>query len=496
MRFTRFRFAAGLILLALLFGCTPTPTAPMGPTLELGPCHLSAPGIANRIPASCGTLEVPEDRAHPDGAKIQLYVAVVPAISKDAAGDPLVFITGGPGESATQDYLRLYTAFSRINQKRDILLVDQRGTGKSNPLDCPDIDLEAGDDSETAKNAITNCYAALPGNPNFYTTAAAVEDLEAVRQALGYPQLNLYGISYGTRVAQTYMIRYPQNVRTAILDGVVPQDEALGSTVSSDAQRALDKVFARCAAQTDCNAAFPDLPGTLKSMQEELDQHPITVTVTHPTSGAPTEVRFTRDTLAGALRLFSYSPETTALLPLLLHSAQETGDYSRLAALSLIAGQELQGSISQGMNYSVVCAEDVPFLFDEKGNFKGDYPAEKATYLGDYVHKLVELCRDWPVNPVSADFKEPIHSDIPTLLLSGEADPVTPPVNAAQVAAGLTHGLSLVAPGQGHGVAMRGCMPLLITDFVAAGDFAALDTGCVAQIQPPPFFLNFAGSNP
>ena len=360
--------SACLLLVLAVAGCAGTATpseTPSGPIIVLEPCHLSAPGSSTRLPAKCGTLTVYEDRAALSGRQIVLNIAVLPALSRDPAPDPLFFITGGPGGAATQDYLPVRSAFQRINQDRDIVLVDQRGTGQSHPLDCPPSeDPLSSSDDEVLEQELTHCLNQLDADLDLYTTSIAMDDLDQVRAALGYDKINLYGVSYGTRAALTYLRQHEDHVRTVILDGVLPQDEPLGISIASDAQRALDLIFERCAADSACAQAFPDLRQDFKSLLESLDQEPIAVALSHPTTGEPTEVNFTREQFAQTMRLLSYSQETVALLPLLIHTTQTTGDFSRLAAQHLLVSQRLEGNISEGMSHSVVCAEDAPFLYE------------------------------------------------------------------------------------------------------------------------------------
>lgn len=296
------------MLLTLGGGCArPAGAGRARSAIALEPCHLSAPGLASRLSAKCGTLSVPEDRAANSGRQIDLRIAVLPAISRTPDPDPLVFITGGPGQAATQDYVQFSPLFQRINEKRDIVLVDQRGTGGSHPLSCSPADETPTTDPDMAlRTWIESCLKQLDGEPRFYTTQAAVDDLDQVRQVLGYERLNLYGLSYGTRVAPTFLRSYPDHVRAVILDGVVPQDQALGLTMASDAQHALDAIFARCAADAACQTAFPTIAADWAGLLARVEREPASLTVSHPTTGAPTSVQFNRSRLAGAIRLFSY----------------------------------------------------------------------------------------------------------------------------------------------------------------------------------------------
>ena len=482
------------ILLAACSGARPdTPT--LQRSINLEPCQLGAPGLPARVEARCGTLSVPEDRANPNSRQISLRLAVLPAVRRDPLPDPLVLLAGGPGQAATEAFVALVGAFDQIRRDRDIVLVDQRGTGGSHPLKCstPDEQPGAGLTSDAELTTwLADCLKNLDADPRLYTTSIAMDDLDAVRAALGYETVNLYGVSYGTRAALTYLRQYPQRVRAVVLDGVAPPDWPLGLTVGRDAQRALDLVFDGCAADPACQKAFPNLRDSFNALLQGLERQPVTLTLPHPRTGEPTELRLTRDMVALAVRLLSYSPETVALLPLLIHTARQSGDLSALAAQYLIVADQLGGSITAGMGYSVQCAEDMPAID----------PAEAArvnagAYLGTTViDQLRKVCAVWPAGAAPANSREPVRSDVPTLLLSGGADPVTPPENGERAARTLPNSLHIVAPGQGHNVVFRGCIPRIVTTFINQGTVSGLDTACVQTLGPAPFFTSPSGPTP
>lgn len=492
-----FRVLVPIIGGALLAASPAAPEARAGGSeaLPLEPCHLSTRLMPARIRAECGSLPVPENRDDPDGRRIELKVAVVPAQGRRRAEDPLVFITGGPGQSALESWVGVGAAFRRINRERDILLVDQRGTGGSSRLQCEldDPMMERAPDPARVAAMTGACLEELPGDPRFYTTSVAVRDLDAVREALGYPRLNLYGVSYGSRVAQAYMRRYPDRVRSAILDGVVPQDLALGPDISLDAQRALEMMFRRCAADEACNRRFPGLAEQFGRVQARLREAPVELVVADPTTGELRDQVFSEFFFTGVVRMFSYAPETVALLPLLIDHAARNGDFAPLAAQALMVSEQMDDAIAIGMHHAVVCTEDVPFVRAPDARRDETH----TTYLGMHMFDFLEqVCRIWPAGVIDDDFKQPLRSDIPTLLLSGEADPVTPPANGERAAAGLSNSLHLVGRGQGHGMAMRGCTPKLMAEFVAAAGVADLDASCLDGIRPAPFFMRFTGPDP
>ena len=485
-----------LALLVILPACSSTPAqteqAPLAAAIPLRDCQLSAPGIATRMPARCGKLSVPENPQEPTGRQIELNLAVIPAVSRSPASDPLFFLTGGPGQAATESYLQLSFAFGRINQKRDIVLVDQRGTGASNPLECSALDEPETESSSDTEQFLKSCLERLDADPRFYTTSIAMQDLDQVRAALGYQQVNLYGLSYGTRAALTYIQMYPEHVRAAILDGVVPQDEPLGPDVAPDAQRALDKIVARCQRSADCRAAFPDLADKFQSLQADLSAQPISVKLVDPVSGELVEQTFDQQQFASVVRLLSYAQETVALMPLLLDTAYQRGDFSPMVAQYRIVAGQLRDSISNGMGYSVLCSEDFPIIDLRAAEQRG-----QGTYYGDQeIQQLQQICSIWPAGQIPENFHDPVRADLPVLLLSGEDDPVTPPENAAHAAETLSNSLTLVAAGQGHNVIYRGCLPNIAYDFIDAGSLTNLDTSCVQEIAPAPFFTNFSGPQP
>ena len=461
--------------------------------LTLEPCQLLLPGQALRVPAECGTLSVPEDRSRADGRRVSLAVAVLRAVQRQPEPDPLFLLAGGPGQAATEAFLPLLGALRSIRQERDLVLVDQRGTGDSNPLDCelgPDGELATLSDEEQEER-LTACLEEWEADPRFYHSQIAMEDLDEVRRALGYERINLYGVSYGTRAALTYARKFPRRVRSLILDAVVPQDLVLGVDWARDAQRSVDLIFRRCRESSPCRQAFPDLEGTFEELLTTLDSNPVEVELRHPESGESTSVEVDGETVAVLVQRLCYSPETVALLPLLLHGAVHDGRLDALASQALTTGASF-GSMSVGMTLSVLCAEDEPFMDEDEAA-----EASRGYFLGDYQPRtLRRLCAFWPRGQVDASFKAPFESPVPALLLSGEADPVTPPAYGDRVAEGLPNSLHLVAPGLGQNVLSRGCIPRLAEEFLESGSAAGVDPSCVGEIEPPPFFVSPAGPSP
>lgn len=488
----RFGYA---ILFAVAAAAAPGMAAQSGPSvIELEDCRITAGPEYPSIKARCGTLTRPLDPAMPAGETIELFVAVVAALTLEPASDPVVPIAGGPGQASTKFYAATRSAFEELRRDRDILLVDQRGTGRSAALDCAvDEDVVQGQAStEQTLEAARRCLESLPYDPRFFTTSVAVKDLEAVRDALGYGPLNLYGISYGTRVAQHFARRYPDSTRTVILDGVVPPQLALGPAIATEAQEALDAILGRCAEEPACSTAFPELGDRFAALLSALRDSPVDVTLPHPVSGVMETVEFNPDALAGAVRLLSYHPTTIALIPFLIDQAS-TGNFLPLTAQFVSIRDSFAESLAGGMHNAVVCTEDAPF-------FTGEAVSDEElamTYIGPIlVDALRTMCSIWPAGPLDADFKEPLDSDLPVLLLSGEVDPITPPDYAEMAAVDLGNALLLTAPLQGHGVAPRGCTPGVMADFVDLARVTDIDTGCIERHFAMPFFLGFSGPSP
>ncbi|HEX7047335.1 MAG TPA: alpha/beta hydrolase [Gammaproteobacteria bacterium] len=459
-------------------------------------CRIGDPAAGPRIAAECTTLTVPENPAKPDGRQIELRIARLGAMTGEPQPNPLVFLAGGPGQSAIESFPGVAPAFGEVRRHRDILLVDQRGTGGSNPLECAELEEPASEslevDLDKAKQAAAECVASLDADVRYYTTLDAVRDLEAVRAALGEQAFALYGISYGTRVALEYLRRHPEHVEAVILDGVTVPGEALGPEIATDAQRALELMFDRCAESETCSKHFPDLQEQFDALRARLERAPLTVNVRDPFTGKRTEVTLSWPRAAMLLRMYSYAPESVALLPLMLQLAA-SGDWKAFAGNLLAMERQAEKLLYIGMHNSVVCSEDAPFFpaaAPETGT--ADTP-----YLGTMTTDLIRaMCTVWPTRELPDDFPTPVISDKPVLLLSGEADPVTPPENAAEVASHLSNSRHLVAPGQGHGIAWRGCAPELMAEFLQEKDPAALDAECLQALEAAPFFIDRNGPTP
>jgi len=488
--------ARRVIAVGFLLGAGAVHGTLAAPVLVLAPCELEHPLRLTVLAAECGVLKVPEDPHEPSGRQIALHVTRVAAISRRKQPDPLFVLAGGPGAAAGAFYATVAGAFARILRERDIVLVDQRGTGGSNALECPDSgDLLGHASKAEIEESTRACLRSLAARADvaYYTTSLAVQDLEQVRAALNYGRINLYGASYGTRVAQQYLRHFEARTRSVILDGVVPVAQPVGPATAIDAEAALADILRRCAADAACRERFGDPAADYHAVRAALRLNTVPISVRDPSTGDDRSFEFGGDHLASVLRLLSYTSESAALLPLVLHAAAAHEDYAPLAAQYLLVERAYAQSIAVGMHNSVVCSEDVPLF--------GTYPIERArlaaTYLGTrQLDGLESVCRVWPRGPVDSDLHAPLASGVPALLLSGSDDPVTPPAGAQKAARAFTHHLEVVLEGFGHGQLTAPCVDRVMAQFVARASVEALDVSCMRAARPLPFFTSLNGPPP
>ncbi|MBC8072262.1 MAG: alpha/beta fold hydrolase, partial [Deltaproteobacteria bacterium] len=450
-------------------------------------CHIDGSERAAR----CGVLPRPEDPARVDGPQLAIRVVVIPA-SDVPRRNPLYLLAGGPGQAASEAFGPLLKRFAQLGRERDIVLVDQRGTGASSPLDCeapPDGPLAERLREDNDLPLLRSCLAGYTVDPRNFITAIAMEDLDAVRESLGHATIDLLGGSYGTRAALVYARAHPERVGRIVIDGVAPVDMAMPSSFARDADDALAAVFRDCAAQPGCAAAFPDAEARFHRWHDDLRARPRKIDVEDPRTYEHVDIELTADMVALVLRNVLYVPALTAMLPLSLQRAGY-GDMDSLIAQALVLGDAMGDSMSTGMFLSIVCAEDVPFI-DEAMLTERSADTTAGTKL---VELFRESCSVWPRAELPAGYREPVQLDTPTLVLSGALDPVTPPRWGEHVLNGLSAGRHVIVPGAGHGTLTQGCVPELIQSFLDGAD--ALEVGCVDAVQRPPFFLDFAGPPP
>ena len=482
-------------LIAITLFCTAAPNKAGAEALRLEDCRIESAAAGGSLAARCGTLRVPENRDDPRSRSIGLHVAVVPALRVQPLGDPLFVLAGGPGQGASDFYASVSAAFSRIRRDRDIVLVDQRGTGRSNRVDCQfddDVEFAATQPEQLAVQARA-CLDSLEADIRYYTTSIAVHDLDEVRRELGYDKLNFYAVSYGTRVAQHYLRRYPTHVRSLILDGVVPVDLALGPDVALQAQRALDTLFERCSRDAECSKRFPRVQQSWSALRERLQREPLQVDLPDPLTAQRTSSMVGVPQLSAAVRLLTYSDETASVLPLLIHRAYVEGQPQSLVAQYLMIKRSTETQIAYGMHFAVTCSEDAPRWNRESVSEE----ALAATYLGkSFMQGLRSMCSVWPRGPVDGDFNAPLNSPAPVLILSGANDPVTPQDYGNRAIRGFPNGSHIVVGGQGHGQLANGCMPRVVADFIRLASTKDLDSRCTTLITAAPFMLNTSATAP
>ncbi|HEX8030370.1 MAG TPA: alpha/beta hydrolase [Vicinamibacterales bacterium] len=484
------RAVVALSALFILSGCNPgQQTSALD---RLTPCT----GYDTPVDAYCGTLKVFENRDTKQGRQIDLNIVVLPALRADASPDPVFVLAGGPGQGAARLAKVVREIFRRAQNDRDIVLVDQRGTGKSNPLNCLNTENDSLQSlTETNDQSIEKlkaCAAKYDADLTLYTTPIAMDDLDDVRAFLGYEKINVYGGSYGTRAALVYMRQHGDRVRSAILDGVAPPNMRLPLYFPRDTQRAFELLAKDCANDVGCNQAYPHLLDRMKALIARLESNPPTVKVTHPRTGEAAEIRIDARLLANVMVTALYSPIMTTLVPAIVAAAEKNDFQSMLALAGMGSGGGDEPNMAIGMQLSVICAEDAP------KNTPADLQKEAdSTLFGKYVMTIQQqACAFWPRGKIDESFYTPVTSAIPTLVLSGEDDPVTPPTWGEQVAATLSNSKHVIIPGTGHTAGGTGCGQRIMREFIEKGSAASLDTSCINAIRRPAFFLSPAGPDP
>lgn len=487
--------AAGLAT-ALVWGLPPAQAqaqaqaAAPGAGLAFKTCRL--PGVPHL--AQCAVLQRPLDPTQPGGKTIDLHVAVLPALARNKKPDPVFFFAGGPGQSAIDLAGPVSSLLGRFLNRRDLVLVDQRGTGRSAPLYCepesPGQSLAEATDGRRADLRLQSCreqLSRLPhGDLRQYVTPIAMADVDAVRQAMGLAHINLVGGSYGTRAALEYLRQFPQRVRRVVIDGVAPPDMVLPMAFSTDGQAALEQVLSGCEADGRCNELYPRLRADWQALMRSL---PREVRALHPVTGQDQAFRLTRDQLSGLVRLPLYAPALASALPYAITEAQ-AGRFTPLVGLTSAMASGPAMRLAVGMHHAVVCSEDLPRVAQGR-----DVPG--ADFGDAVLRQYQQACEGWPRAALPADFYRIPASPVPVLVLSGGADPVTPPRHGERVRQALgAQARHLVVPQAGHGTISLPCMRDVVFRFIdAADDTAALSglaepaaAACGATLPRPPAF--------
>lgn len=464
------------LAITLLTGCADSNAPPR--TIKLTDCRIPKLPVA----AQCGTLEVPENREKPEGRKITIFIALLRANTLNPLPDPLFILAGGPGQAAS--YLGPFAAkLSDVRKNRDIVLVDQRGTGRSSPLSCAAFKEDATPTTTLELDLtpkVTACAKELLAqgiDAAQYTTGTWIQDLDVVRSGLGYTKINLWGGSYGTRVAIEYIRRYSSHVRSAVLDGVVPPSMKVSLDVWRTRDAALSKILDECTNIPACLAAYPNLHKALTMISANLGPHGKEVALSDPRTGQLQKQHLSFDHIIGALQHHTYSPELSALLPNIISRAAG-GDYGPLYASAMQASTDLAKQMNNALYYSVTCAEDMPRVTIENTASALENVRSKTL-----AKRMLAICKVWPKGKVLDDSAQPMRSALPTLILSAGLDPATLPANGAEVAKTLPSSRHIVARGYGHIVSPHACGPRLIAAFIDRPDFSSLPTACVNHFE-------------
>lgn len=476
---------APLVLRRVITGSgIPSPGAgfPRG-RVKLEPCGFSSV----TKDAGCAKYEVFEDRFAKTGRKIALNIVILPALSAKPAPDPVFVLAGGPGQGAASVVKAAGDYLIKLRRERDIVFIDQRGTGASNPLNCNFVankDEMRGYfvDGMTIEN-LRECRAQLEklANLELYTTPIAVDDFDEVRGALGYDKINLHGGSYGTFSGLVYIRQHGDKVRTAMLEGVSPVDAKIYLPFAKGVEHSLERMFADCAADKECNASFPNLRTEFKELAGKLEKQAAAFEATNPLTGKRESIAMSRASFAEQIRTMLYIPIYWRWLPLLIHEANKN-NFGPFATIAYANVRGIGDQIARGMQLSVVCAEDIPFMSEEE--IKRE---TSGTFYGDYrVRTIIKACEQWPKGKVARSFSEPVKSDVPILMTTGDLDPVAPPELAASAARFLPNSRHITIPNTGHYFRFE-CIDDLSVSFLSKGSAKGLDDSCVKKIDRPPF---------
>lgn len=463
-----------------LGGCSKTSTyaVPLS-RVELSDCSQQVFGNAR-----CGTYEVWENRAATSGRRIPLHIVVLPARGSERLPDPVFYFDGGPGAGAASAAPHVGRLLASVNQSRDLVFVDVRGTGRSAALRCDmpadDAPLQRFFDEFLSDEYVRACLQRQEADVRFYTQPIAMDDIDEVRRALGYDRINLFGASGGTRQEQLYMRRHGGSVRSAVLHGAHPMDGEMPLAFSRALEEGIRWLVAACASDAGCNAAYPALAESWERSKRRFDAGPVDATVRHPRTGREERVRISRGVYGDGVRHMLYNLGAARDLPARIHAAA-AGNFDPFAQAELRQVLLYDRVLSHGFFLSSTCAEDVRFISEE------DIRAATAgTFLGDYrVRRQQAACRIWPRGEgVDDSFQQPVKVNVPVLLISGEVDVATPMASAERIARELPNARHIVFPNQGHAFANPDCASRLIAQFIATASSDRLDTACVAETRP------------
>jgi pimeloyl-ACP methyl ester carboxylesterase len=452
--------------------------------LTLDNCHLGE--IRSQV--KCGKLEVPENYQQPDGDTISVNFAVLPAIDDSEYKAPLMFLAGGPGQAAVELATGLNRIFREVRKTRDIILVDQRGTGESSALSC---DFEAVDNVYSSlpdalnPQEVKECVAQFKGDVTQYNSENAIRDFDAIRAALGHEKLNIYGGSYGTRAGLVFMRMFPESLESVVLDSVGPIEVPIGMFGQSGA-RSFNLLLENCKNSESCNKAFPNLAEEFQAVKARLAKEVASIDILHPRLGTPTKLVIDDTKFTGNLRFQLYGMEGRSMVPLVIHQAF-LGNYQPL--IGLMARTEDEQLVYTGLLFNIVCNEDIPRVSEEDkaADANNNFDGEDSHSAWDMV------CPFFPEYRPSEDFYQSVTADIPTLILSGNLDPVTPPSNGEYSAKSLPNSHHIIVENASHTVAMSTCASDIINEFLTSKTPKALDESCLKDIPQETFMTSVNG---
>lgn len=450
-------------------------------TLKLDSCFVA--GVTKQL--QCGTLAVPENWQAPSDKTLDLNVIVANAVSQSPKSDPLFLLMGGPGQASSELVAGLLKIFRSVREDRDLVFIDQRGTGKSSALVC---DEEDGDiyevlSSDFNVDDVKKCIASFDVDLSQYNTNNAILDFDAVREALGYQQINLYGISYGSRAAMVYMREKPAALRSVILDGVVPPQVVVGP-MGIEAERAFDIMIEQCSQSEACAKQFPNFLGDYQKIRAQLEQAPIKTMIDHPVTDKSIALNIDSKKFINQIRNMFYSVGMRELVPYVV-SEFSKGNYKPFVGM-MSQSEDSTGGMYVGLTFNILCNEDIPrasrdlLAKDSANRFSGAHTFEVFS----------SICEHWPTFDAPENFGDKVTSDIPTMLLSGELDPVTPPAWGSLAAEGLSNSKHYIAKNAGHGLITQSCAANMISEYLENLNFDDVNSACLDKQPLPGFLLN------
>lgn len=467
----------------------------ISPSFDTCDVELGNTGLSRKV--ACLSFSVPLHTGSTQS--IGLSVLKLPAKSKKVTEDPVLMLAGGPGQAASEAYLFADRQFDKLNWNRDIYLIDQRGTGRSERFQCEALlstMFVQAFDVEHIRPLSEQCLKSYPYDARYFTTSAAIRDFEFVRQELNITRWNLIGVSYGTRVAQHYLRMYPGSVRSVVIDSVLHPEHNLGLEVALQSQYALTTLIERCENSQPCSQSFPEFKTAVNRLLNQLRDAPIDIEFEDLRTGRMRNMSFSFGHLASVVRMSLYSDESIALLPLLINEAYANNNFAPLARKANNVAEAMNGMLALGMHNSVMCTEDVAFFAKHEKEPQQDN-AIAETYMGsELIDFMQAVCSVWPMGVIDEGFKTSVESDTPVLLLSGEYDPITPAAYADRAMVSLTRARHFVLPGQGHNVSAIGCAPTLVAKFINELDLENLNADCLQRLNTAPFFIDFNGPMP